>query len=291
MSDLNQLITKAYELFESKNYADAIIEICGAEETLKNNKSIPEVSDYEKEMMFVSLQNLKGFNYLGLNDLDKAKDCFEQSLKQNPESSQACAGLGEIYYLANCDQEAKIMFEWAIDNNPFNIFAIAGLAKANRSLGLPDDHDSLKIETTLNKKETFFKSLASAYDLFTSKRNKESLQKLVEIEKLFSKAVLSNDTNKKLSSIENFKGFNFLAMQDFENARQCFEKALRLNPNSSQASAGLAEIFHLREMEKEAKKMYEWAVKNNPENRFAVTGLAKVNKVLQYNETHNSLMH
>ena len=138
--------------------------------------------------------------------------------------------------------------------------------------------------------KAFFKSLASAYDLFSSRKNKESLQKLNEIEKLFSKSVASNDINKKLSSIENFKGFNFLALQDFENATLCFEKALRLNPNSSQASAGLAEIFHLKEMDKEAKRMYEWAVKNNTENKFAVTGLAKVNRELHLNESHNSLM-
>ena len=87
------------------------------------------------------------------------------------------------------------------------------------------------------------------------------------------------------------KGFNYLGLDDKTNARKCFETALNINHESSQACSGLGELFYLEGKDKEAKTMYEFAVKNNPENPYAVSGLEKVNKVLDYPETHNTLLN
>ena len=73
---------------------------------------------------------------------NSAKTCFENALNLNPNSSQACAGLGEILFLDEKDDEAKTMFEWGVKNNPANQFALAGLEKANQNLGLESVHTS-----------------------------------------------------------------------------------------------------------------------------------------------------
>jgi Tfp pilus assembly protein PilF len=94
-------------------------------------------------MKIASLENFKGFNLLALYRMDEARDSFEKALNINPVSSQACAGLAEIFYLLEEDQNAKTMFEWAVKNNPENKFAVSGLEKSNTNLGLDADHNTL----------------------------------------------------------------------------------------------------------------------------------------------------
>jgi cytochrome c-type biogenesis protein CcmH/NrfG len=83
-------------------------------------------------------------SYLGLNDLGMAKAAFEKALSLQPRSSQACAGLGEVLYLAGLDREAKVMFEHAVALGEGNQFGRAGLAKSNEALGLPAGHNNFE---------------------------------------------------------------------------------------------------------------------------------------------------
>ncbi len=73
----------------------------------------------------------------------KARECYETALNINPDSSQACAGLGELFYLEGKDKEAKSMYEYAVKYNPGNQFAVGGLEKINRILSLPVDDNTL----------------------------------------------------------------------------------------------------------------------------------------------------
>ncbi|HEX2962509.1 MAG TPA: hypothetical protein VHO43_11995 [Ignavibacteriales bacterium] len=279
MNQLETLFGQAYKLFEQKDFNRAL-------ETLNNAENMLAPGDSENE---ASLLNFKGFNYLGMDALEKARECFEKSLSLNPASSQACAGLGEVFYLCEYDYEAKAMYEWSLDYNSDNQFAAKGLAKVNKGLGLPEDHNTLNLETLDSKKENFYHLIGEAYKLFSEKKYQEVLNKLTEAELYFNRKAVSKDTSQKISTLENFRGFNYLALQETENAKACFENSLKLNPNSSQACAGLGEVFFLQEMEKESKTMFEWAVKNNPSNMFAVKGLARVNEILGYPEAHTTL--
>jgi Tetratricopeptide repeat. len=289
MSILFQAIENAYELFERKEFEPALEEANRAESILEQEKFGQNLSEKEKSDILGSLENFKGFNYLALNLVEEAKEAFEKSLNINPNSSQACAGMGEVFYIIEQDEEAKIMFEWALDNAPDNLFAAAGLAKINKRMGLPENHNTLNLDTMLKRKDNFYKILSEAYRLFANHKFEESLAKLVEIENILNTSVTAHDTAKKIVSLENFRGFNYLSLYRYEEARVCFERALKLNPSSSQSCAGLAEILFLKNREKEAKSMYEWSVKNNPLNDFAVEGLKKVNQLLGYPVTHNTL--
>ncbi len=137
--NVNQLVDSAYDLFNTKKYSESLDILSNLDEVLGAER----ISTKEKETIRVSLLNLKGFNYLGLNSLERATEMYAGALEINPNSSQACAGLGEVFHMQYKEEEAKTMFEWAIKNNPGNLFAVSGLTKVNRDLGLEENHNNL----------------------------------------------------------------------------------------------------------------------------------------------------
>jgi tetratricopeptide (TPR) repeat protein len=290
MDQITDVMDEAYVLFTHKEYNNSLEKLTLAESLLNNKNTALGIPRDKMEDTLASVNNFKGFNYLAINNLTEAKACFEQSLNLNPNSSQACAGLAEILFINKKDIEAKIMFEWAIDNNPLNKFAINGLAKVNQALGLPDEHNTLNVDTSLLKEaEDFFNSLRDAFTFFQEKKFSNSYNKLCAAEKYLQEHVVSKTNATKAAGIENFKGFNCLALERLDEAKICFEKALNINPSSSQACAGLGEVYYLQGYDEQAKTMFEWAIINNMENEFAKAGLRKINRLLGYEPNHNSL--
>ncbi len=135
---LNEILNKVYKLFSLKAYEKAI-------DALEQTKDLfyANFEDGGENTLICVYENLKGFNYLGLNDPAKARQCFENALQLDPGSSQACTGLGETFYLDGMDREAKVMFEWAVKNNPENKMAEEGLKKVNSILCLKETDNSL----------------------------------------------------------------------------------------------------------------------------------------------------
>ncbi len=276
--ELNSLLDKAFEHFDKKEFEESLAIL---DEALKMLKSV----DDEKKMEVISrILNFKGFNYLALNKTAEAKENFEASLELNPNSSQACAGLGEVLYLEGKESEAKRMFEWGVKNNPMNAFAVAGLAKANKALNLPADHSLLAFGLSDDANEAVASAVSEAYEKFVQKKYEDAIQSLQKAEESIDPEPLTREEKQTLAGILNFKGFSYLGVNDYNSARSCFERALYLNPESSQACAGLGEVFYLTEQDSEAKVMYEWALMNEPNNKFAIAGLEKVTKVLGIEE-------
>ncbi|MCF6270661.1 MAG: hypothetical protein L3J41_13185, partial [Melioribacteraceae bacterium] len=81
--------------------------------------------------LIVILGNL----YFATNNLEKAKETFEAALNENPNSSQACQGLGEIFETIEEYEASKTMFEWAVKNDETNEVALQKLTLLNKSLG------------------------------------------------------------------------------------------------------------------------------------------------------------
>lgn len=264
-------LNSAYTHFENKEYIKAINKL---NEFLT---SINETELSKSKELKASLNNFKGFNFLALDERKEAKEMFEAALELNSESSQACAGLGEVAFLNGDDKAAKAMFEWAVVNNPRNVFAISGLAKVNLALNFPEDHNSIADRVKSKIGQEFEKNIEDAYEHFNKKEFEFALKLLLGAEKYIDKTSNDPDVKKSYSSVENFKGFCYLSLNEIDNAKKCFEKSISVNPKSSQACAGLAEIFYLNGDDTAAKEMFEWALRNEPANKFAVAGLEKVN--------------
>jgi GT2 family glycosyltransferase len=104
-----------------------------------NNFKNSERKGYENlvlDELLVILGNL----YVATNNLEKAKEAFESALNENPTSSTACQGLGEIFEAIEEYEPAKMMFEWAVKNDKKNDVATNKLRTLNKSLGL-DEYD------------------------------------------------------------------------------------------------------------------------------------------------------
>ncbi len=279
-----KLVSNAYSHFDKKEFKSAVDLIEKAIKLL-----LGATDEIKARPQLVSLTNFKGFNYLSIGETQKAKECFEFSLEANPSSSQASAGLGEIMFLEGKDQEAKTMFEYALKYEPRNTFAIAGLKKANKSLGLQENDNTLTPKIKKEKSEKIGNLIDEAYKAFNEKKYKAIIPLLDEAEKLVEENFSREENYETVTRINNFKGFSYLALVDEDKAKICFEKALQLSPNSSQACAGLAEVFFLEGKDEESKIMFEWAIKNNPTNNYAKLGLKKVNNALGMADDHNSL--
>ena len=140
LEKVEKLLKEARKNFESKNFSDALKLVTEAEKLIENGS----LNGQEQELL-VPLNNFKGYCYVGLNKLDDAKSCFENALKTEPNSSDAGAGLSEVDSLSGNDQEAKVMFEWAVKNDSDKLFAVERLKKINLHLGYEEAHNSLLI--------------------------------------------------------------------------------------------------------------------------------------------------
>ncbi|MGD8777576.1 MAG: tetratricopeptide repeat protein [Ignavibacteria bacterium] len=283
--EFTELITKAYELFSAKNYSGTIELINDAEQLLLKYEN---ENDLSKPL--TSLYNFRGFNYLALQSVNEAEKSYQKALEYNPKSSQACAGLGEVLFLNGKDEEAKKMYEYGVIYGSRNQFAISGLKKVNKLLGLPENDNSLLPRDRKATTDKISNLIESAYEDYNKKSYNDAIDKLSEAEKLVEENFDSSENFETLTRINNFLGFNYMGVGDLSNAKECFTKALNIDSNSSQACAGLGEVLYLEGQDKESKTMYEWAVKNNPNNNYAVAGLAKLNRMMGKPENDNSLM-
>ncbi|MEJ5350722.1 MAG: glycosyltransferase [Melioribacteraceae bacterium] len=123
------------------------IHIADNELNLAKESVIKAIENYKegdaKIISYDELLNLAGNIYLADNDVSKAQEYFEKELNLNPQSSSACYGLGQVFIAQENYEAAKIMFEWAVKNDPSNSSAKSALEKANEMLGYELSHSSL----------------------------------------------------------------------------------------------------------------------------------------------------
>lgn len=264
MNSYKELFLQAYELFTNGQLNQAIQKLNEAE-----NYSEPDNSPegFSKEDLLI----LRGTIYFAGNNLELAKTDFESALKENNSSAEACLGLGQYFFAKGLFENAKVMYEWAVKNNESHPGARKALENVNVQLGYSSGHNSLTGEIKVPEQPKNLGPLDEATEYFSEKKYSESLSKLLSARK---------EQEEILGSIENFIAFNYLQMNKDNDAKQAAERALRLNPFSSQAYATLGEINFRDKDYAAAKKMFEIALQHNADNNFARTGLENVNNAL-----------
>jgi GT2 family glycosyltransferase/Tfp pilus assembly protein PilF len=122
VSEFDNLFLDAYNHYESGDYKMAMEMVT---EAVKH--FIPNETMISKEDLYILIGNI----CLSLNEMESSKVAFETALENNPQSSESCFGLGMIFYQSGQLNEAKIMVEWAIKNDPGNKPAISVLNELN----------------------------------------------------------------------------------------------------------------------------------------------------------------
>lgn len=128
---------RAQKNIEDKEYELAFAQLQKA--CLEFENSSKAISIVSKEELTLLTANIA----LIINEYDNAKQYFEETLKLNPTSSDACFGLGQVFYQAEMFEQSKTMLEWAIKNDPQNQKAAEGLKAVNEILSLAPEHNSL----------------------------------------------------------------------------------------------------------------------------------------------------
>ena len=281
--EFSKSIERLQIFIEEKEYEAALRKINSLLENFDNQKA------QQHSTSKASLLNLAGNLAMMIDDINSARTYFESALNEDKESSSACAGLAEIFFIEKNYEAAKTMYEFAYNNDPNNKSAQSGLEKVSALLKNTveaeiniDGQSNLTIEPLLkNNADDSAGLVMKAYELFNENKYNESLDILLKAEKYFN-GHLSNPTNvNSAAAFFNLKGFNYLGINETENARECFERALNLDPNSSEACAGLGEYFYMSGNNENAKIMFEYAVKNNPNNTFAAEELSKISSTFE----------
>lgn len=126
LSDFENLIKEVNSHIENKEL-DLALEIINDN---INSKNIISLSATE----IIFLLNLAGNISLANNNLESAKKYFEKELNENPNSSGACFGLGQVFIASDELEGAKVMLEWAVKNDESNFQAAELLEKVNAAL-------------------------------------------------------------------------------------------------------------------------------------------------------------
>jgi GT2 family glycosyltransferase len=99
-----------------------------------------------ENLLLDELMVILGNIYLATDNLEKAKETFEMSLNENPNSSLACQGLGDVFSSVEEFEAAKTMYEWSIKNDETNEKAVEKLIVVNQKLGLEPNDFSINEE-------------------------------------------------------------------------------------------------------------------------------------------------
>ncbi|HED07623.1 MAG TPA: tetratricopeptide repeat protein [Ignavibacteria bacterium] len=272
MNTFNELFLTAYNFFTDSVFDMAVTKLDEAEKVY----SPSDQNEFSLEDLYI----LRGTSKFSQRKFDDAKKDFEIALETNPNSSEACLGLGKYFLVNGLEDNAKVMFEWAVKNNPSHPGAQNALTEINVKLGFAEDDNSLFADDSAESPEGKDNYFEEASDLFVQKRFSEAIEKLT---------IAKKEHTVFLASIENFIAFNYLGLQKIVEAEKSVENALSLNPFSSQAYATLGEIELLKNNTETAKDKFNLALSYNNENTFAKQGLQKVENMLNRSAELDSL--
>jgi Tfp pilus assembly protein PilF len=263
MNNFNELFVEANNYYKEGKYGYVIAKLDEAELVFSNE----DKNNFKLEDLCI----FRGGAYFMINEYEKARNNFENALKLNPKSSEACLGLGQYFRAKGQPENAKAMFEWAVTYKNDHSGARKALENINIKLGFAPNHNALSIANNTPKPAEKLGPLDEAAQLFAEKKYADTLTKLYKAKK---------EQEEILGSIENFIAFNYLELDNINDSKIAAERALKVNPFSSQAYATLGEICFRGKDFLTAKKMYEISLHHNPENNFALSGLQNTNNIL-----------
>jgi len=183
--------------------------------------------------------------YFPKNDIQKITECYKKALEKNPESSYLLSNIGTLLAIQGAVSEGIKLLRKAIERNNACVAAHHNLGAILLSHGV--------LEAAL-----------------------EHLQKAQELEPKEANAqkTTTHELEPRKAAICNNLGLVYLHLNQLDKAEECFEKALKENPNSEFAANNLGCIAYDKNNFDKALSWFSKAQTINPHNVSTMNNMA-----------------
>ena len=188
------------------------------------------------------------------NNLEEAKNLYNQTLKKDPNHFNALNNLGSVFFTQDKKEKAKEYYEKAIKINPnytdaYNNLGISFKELKDYQKAISCYEKAIEIDSNFTKAHNnlgiVFKTLGEY------KRAKNCFEKAIEIDSNFAKA-------------HNNLGVVFKILGEYKRAKNCFEKAIQINQNHLDANFNLGNLLKETGEIQKARNYYEKAIEIDP---------------------------
>jgi glycosyltransferase involved in cell wall biosynthesis/lipoprotein NlpI len=179
----------------------------------------------DKDFYLEVLYGLRGSYFLTFGDLETAQIHFESALNYDSESSDACAGLAEVFYQTGIYNTAKEMFEWALKLDDKNQFAEERLQKINRE-------NNMQNTNMAAENSAHFQKLERAENLINNEKYSDARLILNEI---------LNEDNKHVDALNDLSVIEILE-GNFYRATEMISEIIDIDPQNEVAKDNLMNL-------------------------------------------------
>jgi serine/threonine protein kinase len=167
----------------------------------------------------------KGQSLVVGRQFQEAKACYEEALKTDPADDIACTYLGELFSLVESTSEALVWYDRAIKTNPKRSSAWTGKAEVLIELSRYDDAiDCLDAALMLDAEDAASLNM-KAIALCRCGRQRDAIS-------IFDRLLLGLT---RLDVVWTNKGNALAELRQWHEALNCYEHAIRANPNYAPA--------------------------------------------------------
>ena len=212
------------------------------------------------------LYNIAGICAITLGDNERAEYYWRQTIRLNPEASEAYFNLGLLCARSQRDEEAEQFYQKTISIDPRNV-------GAHNNLGL------IFVKQKQEENAEYCYRQAIALNPGNSEAHANlgvllaGLKRDDEAEQCYRKAIALNHDN-----AEAYSNLGVLLASHKQNdeAEECYRKAIALNPCNAAAYSNLGISLASHKQNDEAEECYRKAIALDPVNSEAYTNLGLV---------------
>jgi len=244
-----------------------VLQLAGATE-LELNSTLQAESYLAKALQFAPelpmARRLLAIIYARTGNTAKALAVLAPGLARDPVDPALLSVAGELYLQTGDAKKAEQLFSKASQQDPQDVRKRTALDMAQLASGRADALTDLEHIAGSDKGTVADMALISVH------LNRQEYDKaLKDIDALEKK-------QPDQASTALLQGRVFVAKKDLASARRSYERALRLEPTSFVAVAGLAGLDVVEKKPEDAKKRFEALLSNDPKNAQAVLALAEL---------------
>lgn len=253
----------------------------------------PGTKSVEADMNKASSLNTKGWELWKQGKYQEAEGIFARAVKLDPELTNAWNGLGWSRFNQGNSDEAMEAFRQCIKLEPDHGAALNGLGQAYlgtrqykeaeqpllKAAGLGATAAWYGLARLYLLQEQFDKAAEWAEKVLKQQPDDETVKKMLaaakakKLDKELRQVIEPPDP--KAQSPESKRGWVFFSRGDMKRAAVEFEKAIKANPNETNAHNGLGFCLVNQGKAAEAQKHFEICLKVEPKHVGAMNGLAR----------------